>query len=377
MSGRDAPSMHRTVWLAIGLHLLLVFGSAAVAPAVNQPGESYTSPAAGELMYPFERMVRWDAPWYHDIAATGYTERLAAFFPALPMSMRAVSLNGRINLYAVGLAISNLCMVAVFYLVWRLGAMQFGQKVARRAVFAVALMPMSVFFNSIYTESMFLMFVLTSLWLARQERWWLAGVAGALAAATRNLGLAMAGVLVIEAWFMYRRPCRAMAAGFIVPLGLLGFMAYHAAVLGDPLAFLHAQDHWGRRFQWPWESLYLGAQSLAHSIRVSHIASTNRFGQDLVLTLIWIGLLLWAALDRKLKVPVSWQVLSWLLIITPLFSGHPGAPLYSMARFALVVPVAYFMVARLPNPVYVGFLILGGATLIINTVFFTIWKFIG
>jgi len=370
--------MHKTVWSAIALHTLLVLLALILGPMLLQQGESSPPDRAGALPSTLGRLVQWDAKWYVQIAAQGYDQPAdAAFFPMLPLLIYALSLGGLVNPWIVGLGVCNLFTVGLFYMLARLGSMVWGRPAASRAVFALALMPTSLFLNSIYTEPLFLFFILTSLVAARQERWWLAGIAGACAAATRNLGLAMTAVLVVDAWLIYRRPCRAMLAGLLVPLGLIAYVAYLYAVRGDALAFLHAQESWERFFQWPWLSFKSSAAHLLSHVKNNEFLLAIREAQDLGFTLTWIGLLLVALLWRKSDVPASWQLLSWLLLLTPLTSSHAYYPLFSMSRFVLVIPVGYFIIARLPRPAYLTTLVIGAALLLLNLMMFCTGHFVG
>jgi len=268
-------------------------------------------------------------------------------------------------------------MVGVFYLLARLGSMHFDRRTAGRAVFVLAVMPTSFFFNSIYSESLFLMFVLASLLFAYEKKWLLAGLAGALAAGTRNLGLGLALILFIEAFRAYGRPSRAMLASAIVPLGLIGLMAYHYFVLSDPLAFLKAQQYWEREFQWPWMGLINGYKELLDNLSPRAPFSVLRNFLNALLATMCIACLVAAAVRPRLRVPLSWQLLCWMFLLAPLFSGTDRAALYSIDRFVLVIPVTYYMLALLPNYVFRPWLVISAALLVFSTMGFCTWHFIG
>ena len=70
---------------------------------------------------------------------------------------------------------------------------------ARRTVVLIAFFPAAVFFSAAYTESLFLALSVGVLLAARRERWALAGALGALAAATRSMGV----LLIVPALLMY------------------------------------------------------------------------------------------------------------------------------------------------------------------------------
>ncbi len=70
---------------------------------------------------------------------------------------------------------------------------------ARLAVLVTAFAPMAFFFSAVYSESLYLALSVGLFWSARQGRWALVGVLGALAAATRSTGL----VLLLPALMIY------------------------------------------------------------------------------------------------------------------------------------------------------------------------------
>ena len=53
------------------------------------------------------------------------------------------------------------------------------------------LFPTSFFFSAIYTESLFLLGTVLAFWAAYQDKWWVAGIGGAIAVLTRNLGITL------------------------------------------------------------------------------------------------------------------------------------------------------------------------------------------
>src|SRR5687767_8468695 len=72
------------------------------------------------------------------------------------------------------------------------------ERFARLTVLLVALFPTGFFLLAPYPEALFLALTVASLYLARQGRWWLAGLAGLLAALTRFQGAFLALPLAYE-----------------------------------------------------------------------------------------------------------------------------------------------------------------------------------
>ena len=67
-------------------------------------------------------------------------------------------------------------------------ARDFGDRIAYRSVLFISIFPTAFFWQSVYSESLFLMLSIACIMWAREERWKLAGVAGLLAVLTRSAG---------------------------------------------------------------------------------------------------------------------------------------------------------------------------------------------
>src|SRR3954465_15444041 len=143
-------------------------------------------------------VFRWDSVYYVQIAQDGYTQRKqAGFFPLYPLLMSVVGTVTGSTIVA-GTLISLVCFAVGLALFDRLALLETGRaSVARRSVWLLALFPASLFFSAVYTEALFLALSVGSFLAARQGRWWLAGLLGGLAAATRNVGVMLLIPLVI------------------------------------------------------------------------------------------------------------------------------------------------------------------------------------
>jgi hypothetical protein len=83
--------------------------------------------------------------------------------------------------------------------------------------------------------------------MARQRRWWVAGVLGALAAASRATALAIVILLVVEYLGQSGRRLRDVPALLVPFAGTAAFSFYLWVAFGDPLAFIHAEAAWSER----------------------------------------------------------------------------------------------------------------------------------
>lgn len=237
--------------------MLMTFLVGFLANALIQPQRAISLPGQLRWQTFVEPFAVWDGAWYFDIATRGYHyapdgQSSVAFFPLYPLVVRAVAWpfgsSAEATLFA-GIAVSSIAFLAALIVVHRLAAHMTGSiETARRATLYLAVFPFSFYFTRFYTEALFLLLTVSAIWLATRGRWLPAGLAGALAAATRPNGIVIALPLVIMA--CSDRPAPGVLVRRIIQLAAVatGPLAYSGYVYwwtGDPLAWLHAQEHWG------------------------------------------------------------------------------------------------------------------------------------
>src|SRR3990167_7488746 len=108
--------------------------------------------------------------------------------------------------------------------------------------------PTSFYFGALYNESLYLFFSLLAFYLARKDKWLLAGIVGALSSATRIFGVLLLPALIIEA-VQRKVPLRKSIWVLLVPIGLIYYMYYQWANFSDPLAFYNLQLLVGEQHQ--------------------------------------------------------------------------------------------------------------------------------
>lgn len=203
-----------------------------------------------------ERVKVGDVDWYIEIAHLGYERRPFtaekqenwAFFPLFPLVLRLAStLTG--EFIFTGMALSGIFFFSALVLLHKT-VLEFGlsDADADRAVFYLAAFPVSYFFSLGLTESLFLMLVVGSFYLAKREVWWAAALLGTLASATRVTGVLLLPALAVLYWQTYRtfRVRPNFLPLLLIPAGLLAFMFFLYRSTGNPLAFKDVAVAWGR-----------------------------------------------------------------------------------------------------------------------------------
>ena len=203
-------------------------------------------------------MLQADVVHYTDLARDGY-QRAAfdvsspfsqkfAFFPLFPLLLWLLGhLTTDVILWSA--ALNNVFFFLALILLYKL-TLEFGydDSVARRTLFYLAAFPVSYFFSMPFTESLFVLLTVGSFYAAKRERWWLAGVIGLLASATRLTGVFLLPALLVLSWQMYRSlSIKKIVGVLLVPFGLFAYMFYSWWLSGDALAFKHAAEFWNRK----------------------------------------------------------------------------------------------------------------------------------
>lgn len=312
---------------------------------------------------------RWDALWYLRVATGGYSTApdlhghlTVAFFPLYPLILHLWLWAWPWSPAAAALVLSNLCFLGAASTLYQLVALDFGHQWARRAVWLLALFPTGLFFFAGYSESLFLLCILRCCYHLRLRQWWLAGLWGGLAAATRPLGIVLVGAFVVAWWEsmgtnfprhpsalaraalgrIRRRP-RALLAGALIPAGLLAYMGYLGLRFGKPLLFSASQRSWHRGLAWPWQTLEAAITRPLSQFPHLDGPAIHAMGDTL-----WGLIFLAISIPATRALPRAYACYLWLfwleVLATPALLDGAPSPLVSVPRFlATAFPLIIFL----------------------------------
>ena len=392
--GPDKSASARAAWafvlVVFFLSRLLFLGAGALAVLFLPQADPAGDPLGpgGFLGY----WANWDGAWYAEVAAEGYGERApasTAFFPLYPLLLKLGTVVGG-GPAPWGVGVSLLSTLFALFFVYRTAEKLYDARAARAAALCLAFFPTAFFLNAVYTEALFLALTAGALWAALVRRDLLfAGLLGALAAATRNLGVLLLVPLLFE-WMRDRRELglRGILGVALVPAGLAAYAAYLWARFGDPLVFARQQgDYWNREVSGPLATL--GDAWTAAGVGVGYALdpATLFLGTDAtpaleasnVLNLGFLVFFLGVALAGLFVLPPGLSVYAAALVLLPVLTPSPRFPLMSLPRFVLgafpVFLVLGYFLSR-SRWTLATWLVLSGGLGVALTALFVTWRWV-
>ena len=336
------------VWSRTGIWLAALLALLTLEPLRNPRAGRWDDPSlTHDLGAITDVWARWDSVHFLRIAKHGYTAAEGSFYPLYPAVVGVLGRSFRGHYVLAGIVVSLVSTLGAFVLLERIAEQRLGAAGARRAVLYLALFPMALFLQAVYSESLFLFLCLAAFALAESGRLAEAGVAAGLAILTRPVGIALLPPLALIAGR------RAWRLATVLPVAAL-YPLYLWWKLGDGGAFARSEGTWHRHlspagpFGGIWDGLragWAGVRQIASGSNahvywsaVSPADSTPLRTATLNLELLAF-LLLFVALAvlawRHFGAPYG--LFSTLSLAIPLSVPSSRWPLLSLPRFGLAI----------------------------------------
>jgi hypothetical protein len=347
-----------TIWLAA------LFALAVFQPNRNPRADIWDGPVFHDLGAVTDVWARWDSGWFLRIAEHGYHAGAEpAFYPLYPATIAGL---GRVlgsHYVLAGLLVSLAACLGSFALLYRIAETHLGAEGARRAVLYLAVFPMALFLQAVYSESLYLLLTLAAFLLAERRRFLAAGVLAGLALLTRSAGIALLPALVLFAWGAPRRE-RALASLLVAPAIFAVYPLLLWQQTGDAWAFLHSQRLWHRHLSPAgplggiWDGLragWAGVQQLAAGsgghVYWSAVSPTR---SDPVRTaainleyLAFLALFVWLTVIAWRRFGAPYGLFAACSLALPLSVPASDWPLLSMPRFGVGIFPLFLALAAL------------------------------
>ena len=315
--------------------------------------------------------ARFDAGYYGSIAVDGYDrdrvynrQRNIAFFPAMPLLMRA--LGPAVGAYKSGLPrehrmarmlwagvlVSLVSFLLALYYLMKLGTFLLDDQRAAAAVLLTATYPFACFYNAPYTESLLLLGTVAASFHFLRGQFARAAAWGVVVGLTRPNGFLMSiplGILALQQLRLavpgdvsvrVRETLKALAAAATPVVGMLAFTAYLYTVTGAWFAWQKNHAAWGRRFTGI-EPMTRGLGWLAED-GIVQVATSQPFDVLNTAGAAFVVVMLWPVFRH---LGAAWAAYVAATIVPPMFAG--GA--LSLARLSSTLfPVFLALAAILP-----------------------------
>jgi hypothetical protein len=365
VAGARGPAAGIFLWSRAAIWAAALFAFLVFEPNRHPRAARWDDPTlTHDLGWVTDVWARWDSVWFLRIAEHGYGAAsgvAAAFYPLYPLTLAGVGRTLGGHYVLAGILVSLAATLASFLLLYRLAEDRLGADGARRAVLYLAVFPMSLFLQAVYSESLFLALALGAFMLAERRRWLGAGAVTGLAVLTRISGVALLPALALMAW---RRPerMRALASLGVAPVIFAAYPLYLGLARGDGFAFAKSQGFWNRHlspagpFGGIWDGLRAAWAGVRQLVSGSHthfywapVRDTDPMRAAAVNLEAFLFLVLLVALTvvawRRFGAPYG--LFAAVSLAIPLSAPSERWPLLSMPRFGLVLFPCFLALAAL------------------------------
>ena|SRR5690349_4896828 len=236
MSVFESPTLRRCVSLWGVLRVVSVV--VVVLAFYLRPGTPGITIVTSLSRFILDPWYRWDVVYYAEIVRNGYqpgapTTNFHPLYPWLSAIVAVVIREPVLSLLLVA-SLAGLLLTVQFY---RLAKLDLDDQQAWQATALLLVWPASVALFLPYTESLFLLLSVYCLYTARHRKFWLAGLAGALATLTRQQGLFLALPVAWEMWEASERrwssSLRKCLPLFLMPAAYAAWIVYRAVAIND------------------------------------------------------------------------------------------------------------------------------------------------
>ena len=234
--------------------ILLIFLSSRIFYFLT----SFLLAKANKIEFSEAMFCQYDCHWYLSIIENGYDTSVRttghagaanwAFFPAFPMAVKLLSGLTNGNPLIIGILLNNLFFLFFLIISEKYLSRKFTNYDLNTYIFLYCFSPFSIYFNSLYTESLYILLIMLFILNLDQNRL-VAGFIGVLLTAVRVTGITFFALSIFRTTKIVisrkKLEVRDAVGVILFPSGLLIFSYYLYRTVGDPIAFITIQKAWG------------------------------------------------------------------------------------------------------------------------------------
>lgn len=295
--------------------------------------------------------ANFDGEHYLSISLHGYKFLEQAFFPIYPIFISTLAKSFIYDTYSalvysilIGLLLSNIFFFLALIILWKLISLDYPPKIAYSTVTLLLAFPTSYYFGALYNESLFLFLTVSSFYLLRKNKIFIASLIGGISSATRIFGLLLLPSLGLEVWKKKSKINLLLVS--LIPLGLIIYMIYQWVGFGDPLLFYKLQKLVGEQHQ---SGITLLPQVYFRYLKmILTVDPTNPIYQTVLLELI-VGILffLLPIYGYFKKVRLSYLLFAMAGFLLPAIQGSfSSVPRYVIVFFPSFLAISLWLDGR-------------------------------
>lgn len=313
----------------------------------------------------------FDGVHYLRLAQNGYVYHGSqAFFPIFPLVINLVSrfipvksyldpeFFVNTNFFYAGMLISNLFSIFALYFAKKFFDLEYGEKVSWKVIIFLLLFPSAFYMGAIYTEGLFILSAVLTLYCYKKGNYLLAGLFGFITSGIKVLGVFVPLILIIDGLvgLIKKRNIgvniKVLVAGVFGGLGLVSYMSYLQLKFSDALLFLHVQSSFGAERSSG--QIILLPQVIYRYLKILTAIppSQMRFynaGFELIFSLLAFLFLVLAIKKIKLS---YWLSIFGMLLIPTLTGTFSSMPRYILTAF-LLFPFVVIRLKKAYTPVVI------------------------
>jgi len=284
-----------------------------------------------------EPWQRWDTIHYQAISIYGYKAFDSALFapPLYPFLIHLLTPLTSNNSLIAAILISNIAFLFSLYILYIIAFLKYrNEKQALKIIYILLLFPLSFFFFAAYTESLFFLFFLITIYFLQHKKWVYASIFSGLSTLTRVTGIVVFGLLIalliIEIYHTKDiKPIFSIAIGGMIALI---FPLYVYFVMNMPIISIFQAIARGGRIALP---------GLNVIVAIKKIIQGNMLFEN-ILEISSLILLIYLIMAGWKNYSLLYRLLSALFLLFYLTRLGNPQPLIGMARYIIVVVPIYF-----------------------------------
>jgi Gpi18-like mannosyltransferase len=282
--------------------------------------------------------ANFDGVHYLSIAQGGYINQ-SAFFPLYPFLISVLTFGNQV--FFSGFFVSNTAFLISLYFFYKLLSLDYKENRRWEILLIMLLFPTSFFFGAVYSEALFLLFLVSSFYFARKGKWVWASILGMLLTGTRLIGIFILPALLYE-YFIQRKTFKGVFPLTLIPLGIISYSIFNFKMWGDWLYFVHTHSQLsnGRVTN----GIIFPFQTVYRYIKIFLTLPINQYEWWIALlelvSFVGVSILLYFAWKKKVR--VSYLIFSVLAFLLPVSSGtFSGLPRYVLVLFPIYIVLSY------------------------------------